>query len=161
MRITYDANRDLKNWFRIKENYPETFTIIKYYPFDKNIPLNHEKFNAIVKTISVTDIKSFDELANGITLEWKKIEKKVTSQIFDYLGGLKSINFKVNLTTAYLMPYDERDNWFMIPTHKSITEQLRCIAHELFHLYHYQKNPSASQKERELEVQKFLQFLAI
>ncbi|MFH1112220.1 MAG: hypothetical protein V1712_04120 [Patescibacteria group bacterium] len=161
MHIAYDANRDLKNWLRIKENYPKTFTITKYYPFDKKISLNREKFDDIVKTINTVDIKRFDELANSITLEWKKIEKKITSQIFDYLGGLKPINFKANLTTAYLMPYDEHDNWFMIPTHKSITEQLRCIAHELFHLYHCQKNPSVSQKERELEVQKFLQLLTI
>ena len=65
-------------------------------------------------------------------------------------------NFKADLTTAYIMPYDYKGKWFMIPTHKNISGQLRVIAHELFHLYHISKEPKISTIKLEKEVSNFL-----
>lgn len=162
MRITYDPTADLKNWFRIKEHYPDNFTLTEFYPFDRSIKFERENFDDILKTIDSQGIMRFNAQALAIEAAWKKIEPKVLAAIFIYLGAtFPVLDCKVNLTTAYRMPYDERDNWFMVPTHKPLAEQLRCLAHELFHLYHLKQNPSSAQPKREVAVQEFLKELKL
>lgn len=157
MKIIYDPKSDLKNWLRIKEKYPDNFTITKYYPFNKNIDLVQENDTKILNTIKPNDLEKFNKQADEIKAAWGKIETTVLDKIFKYLGKtFHLIDFTVNLTTAYYMPYDEIDDWFMIPTHKPLGDQLKCIAHELFHLYQAKLSPSLSQNEREAEVEKFL-----
>ena len=157
MLIKYDPKQDLKNWLRIKQKNINDFTITKFYPFDKNIELNQTNFNLIVKTISLEKIKEFENQAIKIKQEWEKRENELIKRITDYLNiPFKKINFKVSLTTAFLMPYDFKDAWFMVPTHKNIQKQFNCILHELFHFYHLQKDKTISLKELEEEVQKFL-----
>jgi len=157
MKIIYDSAADLKNWLRIKNKYPENFTFTEFYPFDKNIFLIGENIELLKKTLSEQDIVTFTEQAKILEQEWKRVESKILNKIFEYFKkDLSVIDFTANLTTAYYMPYDERYNWFMIPTHKSISEQLRCIIHELFHLYQKEINPLLSYVEREKEVNLFL-----
>ena len=160
MRITYDPIADLHNWLRIKEKYPDNFTTTPFYPFDKTVVLAKGNLDDIAVTIDSSTIIKFNNQALALKKAWDQIERQVLQAIGDYLGTeLVMFDVKVNLTTAYLMPYDEQDNWFMIPTHKPLVKQLRCIAHELFHLYQTKINPKLLQEEREAEVHKFLRGL--
>ena len=85
------------------------------------------------------------------------MEDKVVKEITNYLKvPSKQFNLKCHLTTAYIMPYDFKDKWFMIPTHKNLAQQIECVIHELFHLYHTDKKPITSFQEREEEVEKFI-----
>lgn len=154
--ITYSPKQDLKNWLRIKQRYSEDFYITKSYPFDKNIELSKDNFNCILKTINPAKIKRFRAQAVLIKKEWLKKEDEIIKKITNYLKvPFKKFDFKINLTTVYIMPYDYKDKWFMIPTHKEVDKQIQCIVHELFHLYHLEKDPFLSQEELEEEVRKF------
>lgn len=154
--IKYDPAQDLKNWLRIKREYPEDFTITRFYPFNKSIELNEGNFNRILKSVSKEKLEIFTGQARLIERRWSRIEDKVIRRITDYLNiPFKKFNIRVSLTNAYLMPYDFKDKWFMIPTHKKRSEQIRCLTHELFHLYHLHKNSGASIEELEEEVRRF------
>jgi len=156
-KILYEPKKDLKNWLRIKEEYPESFTITRYYPFDKDIILKKENFRKILSSISKTKTKHFNIQAKVIKKAWQNREDKIINKITDYLNTpFTKIDFKANLTTSYLMPYDSKDRWFMISTHKDLEDQIVCLIHELFHLYQLKKNPSMSKIEREKEVEDFL-----
>jgi predicted RNA-binding protein Jag len=157
MIIKYNPIQDLKNWFRIKEKYPDNFTITEFYPFDKSIELSQNNFDKILKTVDKKKIEKFNRQAELIEKKWQQVGDEIIKKITDYLKvPFEKIDFKVNLTTAYLMPYDKRHNWFMIPTHKKLEEQIKSIAHELFHLYHLKNSPSLPQEKLEKEVQRFL-----
>lgn len=158
--INYNPIKDLKNWLRIKTKYPDNFCFTKYYPFNEKIELNKNNFNLILKTINIKQIKKFNQQAGFIRKEWQKNEKEIIKKITSYLKmPNKKFNFKVNLTTAYLMPYSFKDRWFMVPTHKKIQGQIECMVHELFHLYHLKKDPRAKYEELERKVQDFLRKL--
>ncbi|MDZ7798281.1 MAG: hypothetical protein U5L76_01535 [Patescibacteria group bacterium] len=156
-KILYEPKKDLKNWLRIKDKYPESFTITKHYPFDKDIILKKENFRKILSSISKTKTKYFNIQAKIIKKTWQTREDKIINKITDYLSfPFSKIDFKANLTTAYLMPYDYKDKWFMIPTHKGIEDQILCLIHELFHLYQVKKNPNMNEVKKEKEVKDFL-----
>lgn len=155
--IKYDPKKDLKNWLRIKNKYPADFTLTKYYPFDKKIKLTKNNFNQISKTINKNKLADYNKQANLLSKAWHKKESETVKKIVDYLKiPYRTINFKASLTTAYIMPYDYKDKWFMIPTHKNLAGQLKVLTHELFHLYHLSKNPRLPKDESEQEVNQFL-----
>ncbi len=155
--IKYDPKKDLKNWLRIKEKYPADFTLTKYYPFGSQIKLTMRNFNQIVKTINNDKLDKYNKQAVSLIQIWFKKENRIIKEITGYLRvPYKKINFKANLTTAYIIPYDYKDKWFMIPTHKNLAEQLKILTHELFHLYHIKKEPQATQEKLEKTVNDFL-----
>jgi hypothetical protein len=157
LSIIYDPQKDLQNWLRIKEKYPASFEFTKFYPFDKKIKLSKNNIPGLSKTIFPSQIITFNKQAQVIAKTWQKIEDKVIKEITDYLGlPFKKFKLIVHLTTAYLMPYDFQDKWFMIPTHKNIDNQMKCFTHELFHLYDIQKNAPLHYQELEKRVNKFL-----
>jgi len=157
INVQYNPTQDLKNWLRIKNKYSDNFSITEYYPFDRNIELNKDNFTRIVKTIDPEKIKVFDRQAEKLKKEWLSREDEFINKITKYLNiPFEKIDFKVSLTTANLIPYDYQDKWFMVPTHKGIDRQIKCIVHELFHLYYLKKSPTTLRGELEQEVEKFL-----
>lgn len=155
--IKYDPKKDLKNWLRIKSKYPADFTLNKHYPFNKKIKLTKNNFDQILKTINKSKLINYNKQAILLTKAWYKKKNRIVKNITDYLEiPYKKINFKASLTTAYIMPYDYKDKWFMIPAHKNLAEQLKVLTHELFHLYHIKKEPQTSRKKLEQTVNIFL-----
>jgi len=132
-------------------------TITEHYPFDRDIELNKDNFARIVKTIDPEKIRVFNKQAEQLKQEWLRKEDEIINKIIKYLNmPFEKFDFKVSLTTAYLIPYDYQDKWFMVPTHKGIDEQIECVIHELFHLYQLNRNPTTLRDELEQEVEKFL-----
>lgn len=155
--IKYEPRKDLKNWLRIKEKYPESFKITRDYPFDKKIELKKENFERILDSIIEEKVNIYNDQAKMIKRAWLKKENKIVKNITEYLNiPFEKFDLKVNLTTAYLMPYDFKDKWLMVPTHKKLDKQMECLTHELFHLYQVKKNPNITDEKREKEAGEFL-----
>lgn len=149
--------KDLQNWLRIKEKYPETFRFTQFYPFNANLELNQDNLEKIVVTISPDKLKEFDEQAQKISAKWQVIKNKTILDIGHYLSmSVPDFDLAINLTTAYYMPYDFKHKWFMVPTHKNLNDQMECFIHELFHLCDIQKNGDMPYEEKERRVEKFL-----
>lgn len=157
LHITYDPKKDAKNWIRLAAQYPDEFTLTRYYPFDRTIPVKKENLDRIAGSITHAIVQDFQRQAEVIARAWQSQEHMMVQKIADYLRvSSVSLEAKAALTTAYRMPYDVADRWFMIPTHKPLSQQLRTILHELFHFYHLMKTPEASRSERESAVEQFL-----
>ncbi len=80
-----------------------------------------------------------------ITLEniWSKVEKN----FFDILSHITEEpiyrnNFRCFLTTGFMCPYNQKENWFMISMWHSLPSSITTICHELLHLQflYYYKN---------------------
>jgi len=159
--ISYDPTQDLQNWLRIKAKYPETFKLTRFYPFAKNIELNRDNFDKILKTISIDKIQEFSRQAETIQVAWLKQEDEVIGKITAYLKTpFQKFNLTASLTTAYYMPYDYQHKWFMVPTHKNLNGQIICIIHEIFHFYDIQKNGERSYEEKEKALEIFWQWFS-
>lgn len=155
--LSYDPIKDLQNWLRIKEKYPETFRFTQFYPFNSNLELSQNNLEKIAATISPDKLKEFDEQALKILAQWPVIKNKVISDIGRHLDmSVPDFDLTVNLTTAYYMPYDFEHKWFMVPTHKNLDDQMKCFVHELFHLCDIYKNGDLPYEEKERRVEKFL-----
>ncbi len=82
------------------------------------------------------------ELATLRTV-WSKVEKRY----FDILSRITQQpiykdNFKCYLTTGFMCPYNEKENWFMVSMWHSIPSSITTICHELLHLQflHYYRS---------------------
>jgi len=74
---------------------------------------------------------------------WRKIESK-------YFKRLEKItqkpiftkDFGCYLTTGYMCPYNDKENWFMVSIWHNILMDITTICHEIFHLQflHYYEN---------------------
>lgn len=158
LSISYSPHHDLKNWLRIARRYPENFQLNKDYPFNRRIPLRDEFVPKIVASLANVTRQRFEKRAKLLEGKWMKIEDATVWLITKSLSIPFSIlDARAALTTAYLMPYDVHDRWFMIPATKPLKVQLRTIIHELFHLYHIRRSPNTPRNELEETVERFLQ----
>lgn len=158
LSIAYDPTKDLRNWFRIAKAYPENFQLTKDYPFNRRISLRDEFVPKIVSSLPNITRQRFKKRAKLLEDKRVKIEDATVRLITKSLGmPFSLLDARADLTTAYFMPYDVHDRWFMIPATKPLDIQLRTIVHELFHLYHLQRNPNAARNGLEETVERFLQ----
>lgn len=158
LSIAYNPIKDLRNWFRIARNYPENFQLTKDYPFDRRIPLRDELIPKIVASLPKVTRQQFEKRAKLLEDKWMKIEDATVRLITKSLGmPFSLLDARAALTTAYFMPYNARDRWFVIPATKPLKVQLRTIVHELFHLYHIRRSPNTPRNELEKTVERFLQ----
>lgn len=157
LNVYYSKEKDARNWLRLKSTYPLDFQFSKYYPFNKNIPLDEKNLQKIANSISKKKLATLDRKAAILARAWSVQEDKYLKKITDYLNlPFKKYEFRACLTTAYRMPYDIRDRWFMVSANKSISDQITGIVHEIFHHYHLIKHPKANFDELENEVKKLL-----
>jgi len=72
---------------------------------------------------------------------WKTVEKDFFKIISKMTKKPIYINrFDCFLTTGFMCPYSERDNWFMVSLWRNIPHSITTICHEIFHLqflYYY------------------------
>lgn len=87
-------------------------------------------------------------LVIGQTLEalenvWKTVEKDFFAALVKMTKKpIYTNKFGCFLTTGFMCPYNEKDNWFMVSLWRSIPGSVTTICHEIFHLQflHYYKN---------------------
>jgi hypothetical protein len=108
---------------------------------------NHPK-----KVIRQAAIK---EELTALQKSWEKVENKYFSRLAKITQKPKIFpEFKCYITTGFMCPYNEKENWFMVSFWHSIPQSITTIAHEIFHLHflHYYKKycrKSLSQEQTE------------
>lgn len=158
LTITYNPKHDLRNWMRIAKSDGAKFVLTRFYPFDRTIPLDERNAGKILETLPKKTAIAFQQQAHDLERRWASLEQSAINAISNFLDTKPyPIAARASLTTAYRMPYDVRDHWFMIPTHKDQRQQLRVILHELFHLHHLRRSPDTPRNELEETVECFLQ----
>ncbi len=157
LKITYSPKQDLLNWLRLKNAYPSEFTLTADYPFNRRISLTERSIDTIAASLSEEKKKEFRNTAIRLERKWQSIETDEVRRIVSFLKVPYTLIYaKASLTTAYKMPYDYKDKWFMIQARKPLEWQIENIIHELFHLYQLKNDPDTTRIQLETTVKKYL-----
>lgn len=157
LTVTYNPRADINNWLRIANTDRDAFCLTKEYPCDRSIPLDRGRLDELIASIDPSAIRRFKTQAALLEHRWRELETAVVKKITEYLAMPSSaMDARAALTTAYRMPYDFKDTWFMVPTHKPVERQLAIIAHELFHLYQLTDKPDTPLQKLESDVEAFI-----
>ncbi len=157
LTVTYNPRSDINNWLRIAEADRDAFCLTKEYPCDRSIPLDRSRIDELIASIDPSAIQRFETQAALLERRWRELETAVVKKITEYLTmPFSTMDARAALTTAYRMPYDLKDRWLMVPTHKPVERQLAIIAHELFHLYQLTDRPDTPRQKLETDVEAFI-----
>lgn len=157
LTVTYNPRADVSNWLRIADTDRDAFCLTKEYPCNRSIPLDRNRIDELIASIDPSVIRCFETQAALLERRWRELEMVVVKKITDHLGiPFSTMDARASLTTAYRMPYDFKDKWFMAPTHKPVGRQLAIITHELFHLYQLTDKPDTPRQQLEIDVEVFI-----
>jgi len=165
----YDIHKDAWSWAIIAKNKDIFGTSwednVAHIP--KNL-LSQIQENKLSQAVSVTEEhlkndtdkenkeKLIKKKINTLEQAWRPVEKKYFNALSKITGKpISAKKFGCFMTTGYMCPYEEKENWFMVSFSYSIPSSITTICHEILHFeflhyyYSYLKSKGLDRKQIE------------
>lgn len=146
LAISYSLNADARNWLRIWLKNESIYglsqkNLIDFIPPELQKALLNKKESQQLVLIKdyLKKQKTMNQFlkleAIALQMVWDKFDLSFVKSLVKVTGKpMCADRFSVQLTSASLSPYDEKNHWFMVNGRHSIGIQITVIAHELMHL---------------------------